>query len=95
MSYVFLRRSFRADMYLSPVHLTMFAQRALVPCHTPCWVATKQLCARQSVLAQQAVPESLGDIFAHLENIPLEGARHLLSQLPPDFEPKAVNPWET
>ncbi|CAM9666376.1 unnamed protein product [Ectocarpus sp. 6 AP-2014] len=51
------------------------------------------LCARQSVLADRAVPETLGDIFGSAENVCPEGARSVLSALPEGYGPKEVHPW--
>lgn len=53
----------------------------------------RQLCARQSVLADRAVPETLGDIFGSTENVCSEGARSVLSALPEGYGPKEVHPW--
>lgn len=52
-----------------------------------------QLCARESAMAEKAVPESLGDIFGHPEKLLSGGAGHLASLLPNGYGPKVVNPW--
>ncbi|CAN0494708.1 unnamed protein product [Ectocarpus sp. 12 AP-2014] len=51
------------------------------------------LCARQSVLADTAVPETLGDIFGSTDNFCTEGATSVLSALPEGYQPKEVHPW--
>lgn len=52
-----------------------------------------QLCARQSVMADEAVPRSLGDFFGHAAKVDSPGAQHVLSLLPEGYRPNIVNPW--
>lgn len=52
-----------------------------------------QLCARESAMAEKAVPESLGGILGRPEQLLSGGAEHLLSLLPNGYGPKAVSPW--